>query len=206
MRKVTMMLALCLPVAAALAGEDAKKDTKPMDLKATIKTDKGDIVLELYPKEAPLTVMNFVNLAQRGFYDGLTFHRVIYPFMIQGGDPTGTGRGGPGYKFEDEFSPKRRHDSAGTLSMANAGPGTNGSQFFITHKPTPHLDDHHTVFGKVLSGQEVVDKIKKGDKMLSVTISGDASALFEAHKDRLSQWNKILDAKFPRKKKADADD
>ncbi len=112
-----------------------------------------------------MTVANFVNLAQRGYYDGLKFHRVIANFMIQGGDPTGTGRGGPGYSFADEFSPSLRHNSAGTLSMANAGPSTNGSQFFITHGPTPHLDDVHSIFGKVSSGQDVVDAIAQDDVM-----------------------------------------
>ncbi len=162
------------------------------DLKAVIKTGKGDIHLELFPAEAPLTVTNFVNLAQRGYYNGLKFHRVIDDFMIQGGDPTGTGSGGPGYKFGDEFSPRLRHDKPGILSMANAGPGTNGSQFFITHVSTPWLDDKHTVFGHVTSGQEVVNKIKQGDVMESVVIEGDPSPLFETHKDQLEAWNKKL--------------
>jgi peptidyl-prolyl cis-trans isomerase B (cyclophilin B) len=163
------------------------------DLKATLATDKGDISLRLFPDEVPLTVANFVNLARRGYYDGLKFHRVIADFMIQGGDPTGTGSGGPGYRFKDEFSPKLRHDSPGTLSMANAGPGTNGSQFFITHTGTPWLDDKHSVFGKVISGQEVVDAIDQGDVMKTVTISGNSDALFEAHKDQIDEWNRQLD-------------
>ncbi len=130
---------------------------------ATFKTAKGDIVVDLYPGQAPLTVENFINLARSGFYDGTTFHRVIPGFMAQGGDPTGTGRGGPGYQFGDEFHPSLRHDQAGTLSMANAGPGTNGSQFFITHGPTPHLDDRHTVFGRVTSGMDVLRSIRERD-------------------------------------------
>jgi cyclophilin family peptidyl-prolyl cis-trans isomerase len=130
---------------------------------ARIKTEKGDMVVELYADRAPLTVENFVNLARAGFYDGTTFHRVIAGFMAQGGDPTGTGTGGPGYQFGDEFHPTLRHDSAGILSMANAGPGTNGSQFFITHGPTPHLDDRHTVFGKVTSGLDVLRSIRERD-------------------------------------------
>ena len=162
------------------------------DLKAVIKTAKGEIHLELFPAEAPLTVMNFVNLAQRGYYNGLKFHRVIDDFMIQGGDPTGTGSGGPGYKFADEFSPKRRHDAPGVLSMANAGPGTNGSQFFITHVPTPWLDDKHSVFGRVTSGQDVVNAVAQGDAMESITIEGDPAPIFEAHKDQLGAWNKTL--------------
>ncbi len=130
---------------------------------ATFRTEKGEIVAELYADRAPLTVENFVNLARGGFYDGTTFHRVIAGFMAQGGDPTGTGRGGPGYQFADEFHPSLRHDAAGTLSMANAGPGTNGSQFFITYGPTPHLDDRHTVFGRVTSGMDVLRSIRERD-------------------------------------------
>jgi cyclophilin family peptidyl-prolyl cis-trans isomerase len=133
---------------------------------ATFKTEKGDIVAELFAAEAPKTVENFINLARSGFYDGTTFHRVIAGFMAQGGDPTGTGRGGPGYQFEDEFSPKRRHDAAGVLSMANAGPGTNGSQFFITYGPTPHLDDRHTVFGRVTTGMEVLGSSREREPQL----------------------------------------
>lgn len=130
---------------------------------ATFKTEKGDIGVELYADRAPLTVENFVNLARAGFYDGTTFHRVIRGFMAQGGDPTGTGTGGPGYTFDDEFHPSLRHDSAGILSMANAGAGTNGSQFFITHGPTPHLDGRHSVFGKVTSGLDVLMSIRERD-------------------------------------------
>ncbi|MFQ5491256.1 MAG: peptidylprolyl isomerase [Phycisphaerae bacterium] len=170
-----------------------------MDLQVDIQTDRGDVKLELFPDEAPMTVLNFVNLAQRGYYDGLTFHRVIADFMVQGGDPTGTGSGGPGYRFEDECSPQRKHDTPGVLSMANAGPGTNGSQFFITHVPTPHLDGKHTVFGRVIEGQEIVDAIRQGDAMKAVTVQGDPAGLFEKHGDVLAGWNKTLDAKFPRK-------
>jgi len=130
---------------------------------ATFKTEKGDIVVDLYADRVPLTVENFVNLARAGFYDGTTFHRVINGFMAQGGDPTGTGTGGPGYQFGDEFDPSLRHDSAGVLSMANAGPGTNGSQFFLTYGPTPHLDGRHSVFGKVTSGMDVLTSIRERD-------------------------------------------
>ena len=139
-------------------------------LVAVVATPRGEIRIRLCPEGAPLTVANFVNLANRGYYDGLTFHRVIADFMVQGGDPTGTGRGGPGYQFADEFSPDLKHDGPGTLSMANAGPGTNGSQFFITHGATPWLDGKHTVFGKVTSGLEVVDLIAKGDKVNSIRV------------------------------------
>jgi peptidyl-prolyl cis-trans isomerase B (cyclophilin B) len=137
---------------------------------AKMTTDKGEIVIELAAKDAPNTVNNFVYLSQKGYYDGLNFHRVIANFMIQGGDPIGNGTGGPGYKFGDEFSPAWRHNGPGMLSMANAGPGTNGSQFFITHSPQPHLDDRHSVFGKVTSGIDVVNNIRQGDKIQKIEI------------------------------------
>jgi peptidyl-prolyl cis-trans isomerase B (cyclophilin B) len=135
-----------------------------------IETDRGAIELELYPEHAPVTVNNFVFLARESFYDGTTFHRVISDFMIQGGDPTGTGRGGPGYRFQDEFDNNPLRHERGVISMANAGPATNGSQFFITHGPQPHLDGRHTVFGKVVSGQDVVDAVQQGDTVQRITI------------------------------------
>lgn len=137
---------------------------------ATIETNRGNIVLELDPKNAPKTVNNFVFLARQGFYDGLKFHRVIPNFMIQGGDPTGVGSGGPGYRFEDETRGNPLKHETGVISMANAGPNTNGSQFFITHSPQPHLNGKHTVFGKVVQGQDVVNAIRQGDTMNRVTI------------------------------------
>lgn len=137
--------------------------------KVTMETNKGDIVLELYPEHAPKTVNNFVFLANEGFYDGVTFHRVIPNFVIQGGDPTGRGSGGPGYRFEDETEGNPLKHGTGYLSMANAGPNTNGSQFFITHSPQPHLDGKHTVFGKVVGTQDVVNSIQQGDRMIKVT-------------------------------------
>ena len=139
--------------------------------RVTIETDRGDIELELYPEHAPKTVNNFVFLAREGFYDGVTFHRVIPDFMIQGGDPTGTGRGGPGYRFEDELQDNPLKHETGVISMANAGPDTNGSQFFITHSPQPHLNGRHTVFGRVVGGQDVVDYISQGDVMKSVKVA-----------------------------------
>jgi peptidyl-prolyl cis-trans isomerase B (cyclophilin B) len=141
---------------------------------ATFDTNKGTITINLFTKEAPITVNNFVFLARDGFYDGVSFHRVIGDFMIQGGDPTGTGRGGPGYTWNDEAGALRlRHDSPGILSMANAGKNTNGSQFFITHTPTPHLDGKHAVFGKVAdkASQDVVNAIRQGDKINTITIT-----------------------------------
>ncbi|GIK34308.1 MAG: peptidyl-prolyl cis-trans isomerase [Gammaproteobacteria bacterium] len=138
----------------------------------TIETSRGNIGLELFPAHAPQTVNNFLFLARDGFYDGVSFHRVIANFMIQGGDPTGSGRGGPGYRFADEFEGNPLRHERGVISMANAGPDTNGSQFFITHGPQPHLDGRHTVFGKVTSGMDVVDTIKQGDRMIRVTVAG----------------------------------
>jgi peptidyl-prolyl cis-trans isomerase B (cyclophilin B) len=139
--------------------------------KAAIKTSQGEIELELYPQHAPKTVNNFVFLARQGFYDGVSFHRVISDFMIQGGDPTGSGRGGPGYRFEDELTGNPLKHETGVISMANAGPNTNGSQFFITHSPQPHLNGKHTVFGKVVRGQDVVDAVRQGDQMERVEVT-----------------------------------
>ena len=164
-----------------------------MPLFATFDTDRGPIKLELYPDKAPLTVANFVNLARRGFYDGLNFHRVIADFMIQGGCPEGSGRGGPGYRFEDEANNGVGHER-GVLSMANAGPNTNGSQFFITHVATPWLDGKHTVFGKVVEGLEVVDAVRQGDTIKSVKIEGDADTALAAKADRVAEWNRLLSA------------
>ena len=164
-----------------------------MSLIAIFDTDRGPIRVELAPDKAPLTVANFVNLARRGFYDGLNFHRVIPDFMVQGGCPEGSGRGGPGYKFEDETRNGLTHER-GVLSMANAGPNTNGSQFFITHIPTAWLDGKHTVFGKVTEGLDVVDAVKQGDAIKSLKIEGDADAVLAAKADRIAEWNKILAA------------
>ena len=164
-----------------------------MSLHAVFDTDRGQIKVELYPDKAPLTVASFVNLARRGFYDGLAFHRVIPDFMVQGGCPKGTGTGGPGYKFEDEANNGVKHDR-GVLSMANAGPNTNGSQFFITHIKTDWLDGKHTVFGKVSEGLDVVDAVKQGDAIKSVKIEGDADAALAAKADRVAEWDRILAA------------
>ena len=137
----------------------------------TMETNKGTIEIELFAEHAPITVNNFVFLSREGYYDDVAFHRVISNFVIQGGDPTGSGAGGPGYRFPDEFAGNPHKHGTGYLSMANAGPGTNGSQFFITHSPQPHLDGRHTVFGKVTSGMDVVNSIRQGDVMTSVTIN-----------------------------------
>ncbi|MCL4166633.1 UNVERIFIED_CONTAM: hypothetical protein GTU68_024019 [Idotea baltica] len=139
-----------------------------------------------------MTAANFLNLAKKDYYDGITFHRVIPKFMIQGGDPTGTGRGGPGYRFADEIVADLKHTGPGIFSMANAGPGTNGSQFFVTHVATPHLDGKHTVFGKVTKGQDVVNKIVKGDTIKDIEVKGSTDALFKAQKENLDKWNAKL--------------
>ncbi len=166
---------------------------------AEIATNKGSIHLDLFAEQAPVTVANFVNLAQRGYYDGLSFHRVIDDFMVQAGCPSGTGAGGPGYRFEDECSQELKHDGAGMLSMANAGPGTNGSQFFITHLETPWLDGKHTVFGRAKSPSdiEVVNAIKQGDTITQVTITGDIEPLLSKMANRLAEWDEILNQNFP---------
>ena len=166
-----------------------------MTIKAIFETSRGTIRVDLLPEKTPVTVANFVNLANRGFYDGLGFHRVIPDFMIQGGCPQGTGTGGPGYRFEDEFDPALRHSAPGKLSMANAGPGTNGSQFFITHVPTPWLDDAHTIFGEVegQADQDVVNAIAQGDSIVSITIEGDTDALLADQASRIDEWNSVLD-------------
>ena len=168
-------------------------------LVAIIETDKGTIRLRLFADQAPITVGNFVNLARRGYYNNLKFHRVIPDFMIQGGCPDGDGRGGPGYKFQDEFVQELRHSKPGILSMANSGPQTNGSQFFITHVPTPWLDGKHTVLGEVASDvdQDIVNQIIQGDKIRSILIEGDISGLMESVKSMIDKWNAALDAKFP---------
>tara|TARA_Y100001970_G_scaffold141210_1_gene173852 strand:- start:1475 stop:1969 length:495 start_codon:yes stop_codon:yes gene_type:complete len=164
-------------------------------MEAHIKTNKGTIKLNLFYNEAPITVSNFVNLANRGYYNELSFHRVINDFMIQGGCPNGTGTGGPGYQFEDEFHPTLKHNKPGILSMANAGPGTNGSQFFITHLETPWLDNNHTVFGSVIDkdDQLVVNAISQGDSIESINIKGSLPKNDTIDK-LIQSWNNILDS------------
>lgn len=170
-------------------------------MKVKIMTEKGDININLLPEKSPVTVANFVNLAKKGYYDGLKFHRVIDNFMAQGGDPTGTGAGGLGYQFEDEVNNGLNFSKAGKLAMANAGPGTNGSQFFITTVPTEWLNGNHTIFGEVVSDDDlkVVKKLSNGDVMKKVVVEGDVDAFLKTQKNRVDSWNKTLKQNFPNK-------
>ena len=175
--------------------------SKEYKMKVKIMTDKGDININLLPEKSPVTVANFVNLAKKGYYDGLKFHRVIDNFMAQGGDPTGTGAGGPGYRFEDEVDNGLNFSKSGKLAMANAGPGTNGSQFFITTVPTEWLNGNHTIFGEVVSDDDlkVVKKLSNGDVMKKVVVEGDVDAFLKTQKNRVDSWNKTLKQNFPNK-------
>ena len=170
-------------------------------MKVKIMTEKGDININLLPEKSPVTVANFVNLAKKGYYDGLKFHRVIDNFMAQGGDPAGTGAGGPGYQFEDEVNNGLNFSKAGKLAMANAGPGTNGSQFFITTVPTEWLNGNHTIFGEVVSDDDlkVVKKLSNGDVMKKVVVEGDVDTFLKTQKNRVDSWNKTLKQNFPNK-------
>ena len=206
LKKILFAVILMAGCAAVVGAEDKKLED---GLYAEMDTTKGKILLKLEPEKTPLTVANFVGLAEgtkyyskkegeppkkqdKPFYDGLTFHRVIPSFMIQGGDPEGSGRGGPGYRFKDEFDPSLKHDKPGILSMANAGPRSNGSQFFITHVPTPHLDNKHSVFGHVIEGQDVVNNIVVGDKIKSVKILriGEKAKQFKGDEDHFQKLAK----------------
>ncbi len=192
MRKHLFALSAILHSAHGIAGAASPATPKISDIHIVMKTSKGDIKATLFASKTPMTVANFLNLAQHGYYDGLTIHSVIPDFMIKGGDPTGTGMGGPGYKFADEFNPSLKHNRPGIFSMANSGPGTNGSQFFITHTPTPWLDGKHTVFGEVDQGQDVVNAIKQGDKIISIKIVDSPAALFAAEEKQIALWNSKL--------------
>lgn len=201
-RTAGLAAAVALSLVAITGSGVIGKAMADSNINVTIETTKGVIKGKLYADQVPMTVANFVNLAQRGYYDGITFHRVIPDFMIQTGDPLGNGTGGPGYRFADEIVPALKHSGPGVFSMANAGPGTNGSQFFITHKDTPWLDGKHTVFGQVISGQDVVNKIERGDKMIKVTVEGDTEGLLKKMSEQVAAWNKVLDQKFPAKQTA----
>ena len=175
--------------------------SKEYKMKVKITTAKGDVNINLLPEKSPVTVANFINLAKHGYYDGLKFHRVIENFMAQGGDPTETGMGDPGYKFEDEVNNGLNFSKAGKLAMANAGPGTNGSQFFITTVPTEWLNGNHTIFGEVVSNADldVVKKLSNGDIMAKVTVEGDIDSFLKTQKSKVDSWNKVLKQNFPNK-------
>ena len=198
MIKRVSLLMLSILMMMTVAVQSYSKEYK---MKVKIITAKGDVNINLLPDKSPVTVANFVNLAKKGYYDGLKFHRVIDNFMAQGGDPTGTGMGGPGYRFEDEVNNGLNFSKAGKLAMANAGPGTNGSQFFITTVPTEWLNGNHTIFGEVVSEADlaVVKKLSNGDVMTKVVVEGDADAFLKTQKTRVDSWNKTLKQNFPNK-------
>ena len=198
MIKRVSLLMLSILMMMTVAVQSYSKEYK---MKVKIITAKGDVNINLLPDKSPVTVANFVNLAKKGYYDGLKFHRVIENFMAQGGDPTGTGMGGPGYRFEDEVNNGLNFSKAGKLAMANAGPGTNGSQFFITTVPTEWLNGNHTIFGEVVSEADldVVKKLSNGDVMTKVVVEGDIEAFLKTQKNRVDSWNKTLKQNFPNK-------
>ena len=198
MIKRVSLLMLSILMMMTVAVQSYSKEYK---MKVKIITAKGDVNINLLPDKSPVTVANFVNLAKKGYYDGLKFHRVIDNFMAQGGDPTGTGAGGPGYQFEDEVNNGLNFSKAGKLAMANAGPGTNGSQFFITTVPTEWLNGNHTIFGEVVSEADldVVKKLSNGDVMTKVVVEGDVDAFLKTQKNRVDSWNKTLKQNFPNK-------
>jgi len=198
MIKRVSLLMLSILMMMTVAVQSYSKEYK---MKVKIITAKGDININLLPDKSPVTVANFVNLAKKGYYNGLTFHRVIENFMAQGGDPNGTGMGGPGYQFEDEVDNGLNFSKAGKLAMANAGPGTNGSQFFITTVPTEWLNGNHTIFGEVMSDADfaVVKKLSNGDVMTKVVVEGDIDAFLKTQKSRVDSWNKTLKQNFPNK-------
>ena len=198
MIKRVSLLMLSILMMMTVAVQSYSKEYK---MKVKIITAKGDVNINLLPDKSPVTVANFVNLAKKGYYDGLKFHRVIDNFMAQGGDPTGTGAGGPGYRFEDEVNNGLNFSKAGKLAMANAGPGTNGSQFFITTVPTEWLNGNHTIFGEVVSEADldVVKKLSNGDVMTKVVVEGDVDAFLKTQKTRVDSWNKTLKQNFPNK-------
>ena len=189
-----LLIAICLLCTALAASAQEAPERDPNELYAVIVTNRGIMEFLLYRQVAPLTVTSFVNLATRGFYDGLKFHRVVDGFMAQGGDPRGNGSGGPGYEFEDEIA--LRLNQEGILAMANSGPNTNGSQFFITFASAPHLNGAHTVFGLVQSGRQVIRQLRINDTIESITIIGDAKKFLERRKDQVYQWNRTLDFNF----------
>lgn len=208
-RFTTILLASLCSIFTACV--EAKEAAPEKDIRIVIKTDKGNIDATIFASKTPVTAANFLNLAKRGYYDGIKFHRVIPNFMIQGGDPTETGRGGPGYKFQDEFVATLKHSKPGMLSMANSGPASNGSQFFVTHVATPHLNGRHTVFGEVTKGMAIVNSITGkssgpgwktdgiGSKINSIEILDSTDELFKLQAKHIAAWNKVLDQRYPAK-------
>lgn len=197
MLKKLALLVAAVGLTASIATLCAKSEEQAAknDVRIIIKTDKGDIKATIFASKTPVTAANFLNLAKRGYYNGVTFHRVIPDFMVQTGDTTGTGMGTPGYAFEDECKPSLKHDKPGVISMARTNmPNTNGSQFFITHTATPHLDGKHTVFGQVTDGQNIVDSITQGDHILKIEFVDSPDEALKAQATRVAEWNKILDA------------
>ncbi|MCB1077353.1 MAG: peptidylprolyl isomerase [Verrucomicrobiae bacterium] len=194
---------LCLTLANPRLSDAQDAAPAISDVHATISTDKGDIKVVIYASKTPVTAANFLNLAKRGYYDGVKFHRVVEDFVIQGGDPSGTGRGGPGYFIENEIVPELKHDAIGVLSMARKKePDTNGSQFFITLDATPHLDGGYSVFGKVVEGIDVVEKIEVGDIIKHIEVTDSTDPLFTKMETRLEEWNRILDERDKAEKEA----
>ena len=187
---VLSLLCACM-LTSACSGKMPRKVHRH-DIRVVMKTTKGDVVLNLYAHRVPMACVNFLVLAKDGFYNGLTFHRVVPGFVVQGGDPTGTGSGGPGYTFPDEIRVELKHDKPGVLALANAGKDTNGSQFFITQKAAPHLDGKHSVFGEIMRGQSVVEQIEPGDRMIKVTVIDDPSELFEKNQQFVDAIRKRL--------------
>lgn len=215
MKRIIALFTACTLGLFSACAQSKDKDnqaTSGKDIRIKILTSKGNIEATLFASKTPVTVANFLNLAKRGYYNGIHFHRVIPDFMIQGGDPTETGTGNPGYAFDDEISKELRHSKPGIFSMANSGPSTNGSQFFITHVATPNLDDRHTVFGEVTKGQSVVNSITGklsgpgwktngvGDKIINIKILDTTDVLFKHQAENLKKWNEILDRTKPAKK------
>lgn len=209
MKRITTFLAISVIALLSACAKNDKPAAPDKDIRIEVVTNKGTIEATLFASKTPVTVANFLNLAKRGYYNGVRFHRVIPDFMIQGGDPTETGSGGPGYAFQDECIASLKHSKSGIFSMANSGPDTNGSQFFITHVPTSHLDGRHTVFGEVTKGQDIVNAITGklsgpgwktdgiGDKIISIKILDSTDELFKLQADNLKKWNGILDRTYP---------
>ena len=204
MKKLLIFLTMILVVLSGCSSlKRDKTKNEVLDIRATISTSQGDLNFYLYPEVAPIAVANFINLSKRGYYDDMKFHRYVENFMVQGGDPTGTGTGGPGYFFQDEFSEWLDFYQPGMLAMANAGPNTNGSQFFITKAPAEWLNKRHTVFGELIADEDmqVLLKLEKNDVIKGITFTGPVDKLLNRYKTKISEWDTVLDKNFPNLKK-----